>query len=139
MKNKIFTTLLLVIYFTTSLLPVHAFAMHSTHDTNDHHQEITENCGHPQSDHDHNSHSKDNSEHTDMSECIDQWKWTVIDDTVVFSQHDYIPYILPPIKYNEDIVYNDLYKYSLHDPWRWDNASFAKFIMSHYWETILHC
>lgn len=139
MKNKIFTTLLLVIYFYTSLLPVHAFAMHSIHDTSDHKQEITENCGHPQPDHDHNSHSEKDKEHTGMSECIDQWKWTVTSDSTIFSDHTYIPYVLPPIKYEHKVSCDKTYQYSLHDPWRWDNASFTKFVMSHYWETVLHC
>lgn len=139
MLNKIFTISLLVIYFYTSLLPVHAFAMHSFHTTNDQHEEIGENCGHPQSDHNHNSHSEDNPEHTNMSECIDQGKWTVTNDAVVFSDYDYIPFILSSLTYSENLIYNDSYTYSLHDPGRWDDASFSKFIMSHYWETILHC
>jgi hypothetical protein len=74
-----------------------------------------------------------------MSECIDQGKWTVTDDTVIFSSHTYIPYVLPFITYIQDIPCNEMYTYSLHDPWRWDNAAFTKFLMSHYWQTILHC
>lgn len=152
---KLLSVILSLLYFFTAQLSVHAFTMHwSLHwewrwGAEHHHEDKKPGCWHPQPTHDHSDHA-DNTQHQenhddhwdhDMSMCLDQSMWAfVISDIDI---QDLSLALVQPIRNDIKITssIHDQYFYSLHDPWRWEDWVFSKFLKNDlygHW-VIMHC
>lgn len=144
--HKSLWILLLIIYFFTAQLSVHAFTMHPwTHWTGEHHDEEKKpDCWHPTPTHDHNSHDEgNNDDHNghDMTMCMEQSVWVYNSDVIDYIDCDHVT-LLPSQEYattKKDHI--DQYFYSIKDPWRWEDPGFSKFLKSDLYGhgIIMHC
>ena len=132
MKKSI-SIILTLLYLFTAQLTVHAFAMHWwshwTHNNN--HTEKQHHCW---------STTNDKEDTHDMSLCLEQSMWAFV---------EYVPYIIDSgtdylhqtdYKFSIDKTAEQLYTYSLHDPWWGDDWNFPRYLDQLYGHgIIMHC